>query len=638
MLRQPIRQPAAALHRPNGEALFQGSAEVAAGDAAAVDQQPQARVLPFRQRRSQARKPAGFHAPIPAFDEQKVAVVSLQDGCPPPGYDAARQDADQRRWPREGCAGFTQGSHHAAVRATRDQRHPQPGGCLRHTPQTLSGQRPVLGGDLPRATAEEERRPWVTQAEATQNHLCVFLWSAADERHSDGIGELPIFFHAFQCSAGLILRDAHCVTHMVWRSVISHHVAGCGACGGAEPVILNPKRYTARMAAPVKGKLDEEARVALRDWFTAQAADLPWRRERRPYRIWLAEVMLMQTRVATVLRYYERFLEAFPDPAALAAAPLAEVLKRWEGLGYYTRARNLHRAARIISEQRAGQLPQSYEEWLALPGIGPYSAAAIASIASGEARAAVDGNVRRVLARLLDEPGDIRRGQTQRSLAQTAQDWLDADAPGRHNEALMELGQRICRPRAPLCPSCPLRRHCRALARGTVALRPVRSPRSAPREEWQLGALIVDAQGRTLLRQRDADERLGHLWTFPGGVMTHNGTTAIKKPPAGARSELARLLQEQLGCAAQVGAFFTQVPLRISGVRGWLVIYRAKLPADYQSTAENIRWLSAAERARASFGRAERVVLSAWEEAQRPKRPRRKKTKLAGRSASRRTK
>ena len=201
------------------------------------------------------------------------------------------------------------------------------------------------------------------------------------------------------------------------------------------------------MDEPTPATLSAAARDALLNWFLAQAADLPWRRERTPYRVWLAEVMLMQTRVATVLRYYERFLEAFPTLEALAAAPLDEVLKRWEGLGYYARARNLQRAAQQILAQFGGVFPQRYEQWLALPGIGPYSAAAIASIAFGEARAAVDGNVRRVLARLLDEPGDIRQGSTQRHLSQAAQDWLDQKAPGTHNEALMELGQRICRPR-----------------------------------------------------------------------------------------------------------------------------------------------------------------------------------------------
>ena len=241
------------------------------------------------------------------------------------------------------------------------------------------------------------------------------------------------------------------------------------------------------MDALTKAPLGATARAALLGWFAEQAADLPWRRQRTPYRIWLAEVMLMQTRVATVLRYYERFLAAFPTLAALADAPLDTVLKQWEGLGYYARARNLQRAARLIQGQHRGAIPRQYDQLLALPGIGPYSAAAIASIAFGEARAAVDGNVRRVLTRLLDHDGDIRKGETQRRLARVAQDWLDREAPGHHNEALMELGQRICLPRTPLCKACPLRPHCRAFTQGTVALRPFRQPaptaanRAAPR-------------------------------------------------------------------------------------------------------------------------------------------------------------
>ena len=261
--------------------------------------------------------------------------------------------------------------------------------------------------------------------------------------------------------------------------------------------------------------LGAAARAALLGWFAEQAADLPWRRQRTPYRIWLAEVMLMQTRVATVLRYYERFLAAFPTLAALADAPLDTVLKQWEGLGYYARARNLQRAARLIQGQHRGAIPRQYDQLLALPGIGPYSAAAIASIAFGEARAAVDGNVRRVLARLLDHDGDIRKGETQRRLARVAQDWLDREAPGHHNEALMELGQRICLPQAPLCESCPLRHQCRAFANGTVAIRPFRSARSAVRDEWQLGALIVDEQGRILLRQRDPERTAGAALGLP---------------------------------------------------------------------------------------------------------------------------
>ena len=355
------------------------------------------------------------------------------------------------------------------------------------------------------------------------------------------------------------------------------------------------------------------ARAALHSWFGEHAADLPWRRQRNPYRIWLAEVMLMQTRVATVLRYYERFLAAFPTLAALANAPLDTVLKQWEGLGYYARVRNLQRAARLIQEQYGGAIPRQYDQLLALPGIGPYSAAAIASIAFGQATAAVDGNVRRVLARLLDEPGDIRRGKTQRYLAQVAQDWLDREAPGQHNEALMELGQRICLPRTPLCKACPLRPHCRAFVQGTVALRPFRSARLKVKGELQLGALIVDERGHILLRQRDLSERLGRLWAFPGGVLAGDGALPEGEPPTQAPRELARLLREQLGCEAEVGELFAQVPLRISGVRGWLCVYRAKLPAGYQPEGVRLRWLDDEERGQASFGRAERVTLAGWE-------------------------
>ncbi len=367
------------------------------------------------------------------------------------------------------------------------------------------------------------------------------------------------------------------------------------------------------MDALTKAPLGATARAALLGWFAEQAADLPWRRQRTPYRIWLAEVMLMQTRVATVLRYYERFLAAFPTLAALADAPLDTVLKQWEGLGYYARARNLQRSARLIQGQHGGAIPRQYDQLLALPGIGPYSAAAIASIAFGQATAAVDGNVRRVLTRLLDHDGDIRKGETQRRLARVAQDWLDREAPGHHNEALMELGQRICLPRTPLCKACPLRPHCCAFVQGTVALRPFRSARLKVKDELQLGALIVDERRRILLRQRDRNERLGRLWAFPGGEIAWSGGVPGSEPPAQAARELARLLREQLGYEAKVGELFAQVPLRISGVRGWLCVYRAKLPAGYQPEGVRLRWLDDEERAQASFGRAERVTLAAWE-------------------------
>ena len=356
--------------------------------------------------------------------------------------------------------------------------------------------------------------------------------------------------------------------------------------------------------------LSTAARDALHAWFQKQATALPWRRQRNPYRVWVAEIMLTQTRVATVLRYYERFLDTFPTIQDLARAPAESVIKRWEGLGYYARVRNLQKAAKIIMQRYGGELPRSEEALSALPGIGKYTAAAIASIAFGSPVAAVDGNVRRVLSRLLDIAGDVHQGQGARLLERAAQDWLPYDAPGRHNEALMELGQRICRPRKTRCPECPLRAHCRAHLRGTVSLRPQPRRRSALRREWHLGAIIFDDAGRLLLRQRATDETLGNLWTFPGGRIRLRAEDPQNDSPAAGATLLAAFLREQLGCAAQVGELYSVIPLHISGLRAQLFVYRAKLTPSFRLPNTTFRWLTVEERAKLSFAKAERHILA----------------------------
>ena len=215
----------------------------------------------------------------------------------------------------------------------------------------------------------------------------------------------------------------------------------------------------------------------LLDWYEREAADLPWRRSRDPYAIWLAEIMLQQTQVNTVIPYYERFLQRFPDIASLAAADKDEVLKLWEGLGYYRRAHNLQRAARQVMQEHDGKLPRRAAGLQKLPGIGRYSAGAIASIAFAEAAPVLDGNVMRVFARLTDLDEDITRPATQRQLWALAQDWLHPTRPGAWNQALMELGRRVCRPRQPDCPRCPLQDACLARARGRQNELPRRRPR-----------------------------------------------------------------------------------------------------------------------------------------------------------------
>ena len=220
---------------------------------------------------------------------------------------------------------------------------------------------------------------------------------------------------------------------------------------------------------------------ALLGWFRDNQADLPWRRDPSPYQIWLSEVMLQQTQVETVIPYYLRFIRAFPTIEALAAAPLEDVLKLWEGLGYYSRARNLQRAARVVVDQHDGELPRDVDGLLALPGIGRYTAGAIASIAFGRAAPVLDGNVIRVFARLLDLDEDVTRSATQTKLWRIAEDWLPAEDAGEYNQALMELGQRVCKPRNPRCGACPIRAHCRAWKAGAQDSRPRRRRRARRR-------------------------------------------------------------------------------------------------------------------------------------------------------------
>jgi len=211
---------------------------------------------------------------------------------------------------------------------------------------------------------------------------------------------------------------------------------------------------------------------ALLTWYAIARRDLPWRHTRDPYRIWVSEVMLQQTQVPTAVAYYERFLDAFPTLEALAEAEPDAVLAVWQGLGYYARARNLHAAAQQVVDRHGGHVPSNMAELRALPGVGPYIAAAVLSIAFGEDVAAVDTNTARVLCRLIDYAGDLGRAEGQRLVSACADDLLARGRAGDHNAAMMELGATICQARAPGCPSCPLEAWCLARARGTADQRP----------------------------------------------------------------------------------------------------------------------------------------------------------------------
>jgi A/G-specific adenine glycosylase len=253
-------------------------------------------------------------------------------------------------------------------------------------------------------------------------------------------------------------------------------------------------------------------RARIERWYDSAKRDLPWRRTRDPYRIWVSEIMLQQTRVAAAVPYFERFLERFPDALALAAAGEAEVLAKWAGLGYYSRARNLHRAAQAIA---AGGFPRDYDAIRALPGIGGYTAAAIASIAFGLPHAVLDGNVVRVLARLSAEREAVASAAAKDRLRTLADRLLDRKRPGDYNQALMELGATVCLPQNPRCSACPVSAMCEARRRGLADRLPVKAPRAkAVVIEREL--LLIRRRGRCLLWQRQPDSGpMAGFWELP---------------------------------------------------------------------------------------------------------------------------
>jgi A/G-specific adenine glycosylase len=287
-------------------------------------------------------------------------------------------------------------------------------------------------------------------------------------------------------------------------------------------------------------------RKRLLGWFYQFQRDLPWRRTRDPYKIWVSEIMLQQTRVAVVIPYYERFLERFPDVRALAQAPEEEVLRFWSGLGYYSRARNLQKAAQEIVAKHGGRFPKTAEEILKLPGIGRYTSAAIRSIAFGQKAAVLDGNVARVVARLRAVRGDLREAKRWQSLQESADHLLEAKSPGEWNQAMMELGATVCTPKSPQCLLCPAAKFCRGRQLGIAESLPEKHRKRATVEVTLAAAVFRDARGRTLLlppprrakRNGGADDvptLVSKLWHFPTAAVAKDAVAELRKV-------LARLL------------------------------------------------------------------------------------------------
>ena len=278
-------------------------------------------------------------------------------------------------------------------------------------------------------------------------------------------------------------------------------------------------------------------------WYDRYARDLPWRRETDPYRVWVSEVMLQQTQVETVKPFYQCWIDKYPTLASLAAADEQEVLKVWEGMGYYSRARNLVKAARIIQKEMRGELPAEISELKKLPGIGDYIAGAIASIAFAKKTPALDGNGKRVLARLIAYHEPIDKAKNVMFLRDLLFDLLPEKRPGDFNQAIMDLGSSICLPRRPKCGACPLMTECTAYRQGLQLDLPIRTSRS-PIPHVQVVAAVIRDKDRVLIDKRRADSLLGGMWEFPGGKV-ENGENL--------EQAIVREIREELGLMIRAG-------------------------------------------------------------------------------------
>jgi A/G-specific adenine glycosylase len=345
-------------------------------------------------------------------------------------------------------------------------------------------------------------------------------------------------------------------------------------------------------------------RFDLLSWYGHAAAELPWRGVNNPYCVWLSEIMLQQTQVETVKPYYQRFLAAYPTVEALAAAPLDDVLKLWEGLGYYSRARNLHRTAQVVAGEMDGKFPDTVEGLQALPGIGRYTAGAIASIAFDRRAPVLDGNVIRVFARLVDLEDDVTQPATQARLWEMAEDWLPEDHAGDYNQALMDLGRLVCKPRDPQCGNCPVRVYCLAYAHGTQSQRPVKARKAAMPHYDVTAGMIWNDQGQLLIAQRPLDGLLGGLWEFPGG----------KQQPGETLPDcLQRELREELAIEVEVGELFVVVNHAFTHFKITLHAFTCRyISGPPQKLAvRDWAWVTPDQLDAYSFGKADREVINA---------------------------
>lgn len=341
---------------------------------------------------------------------------------------------------------------------------------------------------------------------------------------------------------------------------------------------------------------------ALTKWYKADHRQLPWRETQDPYAIWLSEIMLQQTQVKTVLDYYRRFLAKYPTIQSLAAAPPDEVLKLWEGLGYYARCRNLQKAAQVMVEKHQGQFPQTLEEAEALPGIGRSTAGAILTFAHGQKHPLLDGNVKRVISRIYDLDQDIQLSATIKTMWQASEELLEESCqPHLYNQAIMELGATVCLPQNPRCLLCPVKVFCDACDRGTQHERPVKAAKKAS-PHYTIAVGVIWKGDQVMIQQRPEGGLLGGLWEFPGG-----------KQEAGEvlTETVYREIQEELEIEVSVGELITSVKHAYTHFKITLYAYHCQYLSGEPNpkACQDWRWVSPEELQAYAFPKANKTVL-----------------------------
>ena len=338
----------------------------------------------------------------------------------------------------------------------------------------------------------------------------------------------------------------------------------------------------------------------LLEWYAIHARDLPWRGHSDPYAVWISEIMLQQTRVETVIPYFQRWMVRFPSVYELAAAPQQAVLSLWEGLGYYARARNLHRAASVIVKQYAGQLPQDTHSLQALPGIGRYTAAAITSIAFGKDEAALDGNIRRVMARVFNVAIPARSTRGERLLWQLAKENLPSGSAGEYNQGLMDLGATICTSGSPNCADCPVASYCQSLKLGIQEDRPVKRVKPAI-PHYTVAAAVIRCNEKVFIAQRPEKGLLGGMWEFPGGKIEADESLDAC---------LKREICEELNVDIEVGAPFGVYQHAFTHFRITLYAFECLLMDGTPVASEHndIRWVKPAELQDFPMGKIDRQI------------------------------